>query len=125
MKFGPGDVKGYYSNVVKLEVDMPQDEMRNMQMARLATEGPDPILSKETSREKYLKIQSPAKEQQRIDLEWIIGNPAIREALAALLATAWGRGTRKGPRATRRGSRTRLGSASAGTSSRGNSNRTA
>jgi len=90
MKFGPGDVKGYYSNVVKLEVDMPQDEMRNMQMARLATEGPDPILSKETSREKYLKIQSPAKEQQRIDLEWIIGNPAIREALAALLAIEYG-----------------------------------
>jgi len=39
IKFGPDDVKGYYSNVVKLEVDLPQDEMRNIQMARLARRG--------------------------------------------------------------------------------------
>lgn len=90
MKFGPDDVRGYYSNTVKLEVDLPQDEARNMQMARLATEGPEPLLSKQTAREKYLKVQSPGKEQKRIDIEWIIGNPAIREALAALLAIEYG-----------------------------------
>lgn len=90
MKFGPEDVAGYYSNVTKLEVDLPQDEMKNMQLARIATEGPAPLLSFQTAREKLLHIQSPAKEQIRIDMEWILANPVLKEALAAMLADEYG-----------------------------------
>lgn len=90
MKFGPGDVKGYYSNVVKLEVDLPQDEMRNLQMARLATQGPSPLASKQTAREKWLKMQSPAKEQIRIDIERLLEAPVIQQALSMMLADEYG-----------------------------------
>lgn len=89
MKFGPADVKGYYSNIVKLEVDLPEDEARKMQVVRLATEGPNPIWSKYTGRE-YLGMQSPTQEQERIDVEWLISNPAIREALARQIALELG-----------------------------------
>ena len=90
MKFGPSDVAGYYSNIVKLEVDLPEDAAKNMQIARLATEGPTPLLSRQTAREELLHIQSPMKEQERVDVEWLLGNEVLRQAVAARIAEEYG-----------------------------------
>lgn len=52
-----------------LSIDLPQDERNNAVIAMQVTSGDDPLLSKETAREKWMGIEQATEEQRRIWVE--------------------------------------------------------
>ncbi len=81
-KLSPKDVDGYYTNFVTLSPDMPQDEIKNVQIAMMATQGENPMLSRETAFTKYLRGQSWTDEVNRILIDQALGSEELKKLLA-------------------------------------------
>jgi hypothetical protein len=49
-----------------LDVNMPQDDLQNANIARMLTEGEDPLVSKDWVRQKILKVEQPSEMESQI-----------------------------------------------------------
>jgi hypothetical protein len=75
-------IQGYYENEVKFKVSTPQDDIALQTLGiRLAD---SKYISKQTYRDKYLKITVPSDEQDRIYAEMALENPAVQKNLAVV-----------------------------------------
>jgi hypothetical protein len=84
--FKPSEVKPFRFKT-ELEIELPQDEMQKWMQARIANEGPNPILSQQTIREQIIKVQDPDSERAKVLEEWAMNLPTVRlrEVLLALI----------------------------------------
>lgn len=72
-------IQGYYENEVKFKVSTPQDDIALQTLGiRLAD---SKYISKQTFRDKYLKITVPSDEQDRIYAEVALENPEVMKPL--------------------------------------------
>jgi hypothetical protein len=55
-----------YQLTAYLDINLPQDEAQNVQMATQATFGEKPLVSKEYARKRWFKIKQPDQEQEKI-----------------------------------------------------------
>lgn len=84
---GPQNIRGYYRNLVDVEVMLPVDEI---QRSRANAELVDRrIISKLTAGERS-GIENPMQERARIAAEDILEHPAVKEAQALQAAIDWG-----------------------------------
>uniref|UniRef100_A0A6H1ZM05 Portal protein n=1 Tax=viral metagenome TaxID=1070528 RepID=A0A6H1ZM05_9ZZZZ len=86
-EIGPENIRGYYRNLVDVDVTLPVDEIQN---ARSNAELYDRrIISRLTAAERS-GIENPLQEQARLAAEDIIEHPAMQEARAVKAALDWG-----------------------------------
>jgi hypothetical protein len=79
---GPKDIDGYYANIVRIAPDLPQDRIREMQTAMMATQAERPLLSRETAFTEILHGESWSQEQQRILIDMALNSPELQKLLA-------------------------------------------
>ena len=86
-EIGPENIRGYYRNLVDVNVDLPVDEI---QQARANAEIYDRgAISKLTLAERS-GVENPLLEQARRAAEDMIEHPAMKEARAVQAAIKWG-----------------------------------
>lgn len=86
VKLTPKDIEPEWHPEVKLMASFPKDDAQRLQMARLATEGPNPLMSMRSAREGYLGIEDLELEQEFTDNEWADALPVVRLRKAYLAA---------------------------------------
>lgn len=70
----------YYENAVQLKVSTPQDDNQLQLLGIRLADGK--YISKQTFRDKYLKITVPGDEEKRIMTEMALENPEVQKALS-------------------------------------------
>ena len=74
----PEDVKGDWFPEYRLVPRLPEDEMERFAMARIAREGPEPIMSAQSTLDRILKVQDPDLEQDLKLEEWGLSLPPVK-----------------------------------------------
>jgi len=78
------DIDGHYENIVTLRPNVPQDDMQKITLGLQLVAAK--VISKEHMRDNYLSIASPSDEQDRIDMETAMENPAMTQKNAVIAA---------------------------------------
>jgi hypothetical protein len=77
-------IQGYYENAVQLKLKLPTDDQARQTFGLRMVQGDDPILSKQTFRDKYIGITVPSDEEDRIDAERAMKHPEVMKKTAVL-----------------------------------------
>lgn len=75
-------IGGYYENDVQLTVSTPQDDIALQTLGIRLADGK--YISKQTFRDKYLKITVPGDEESRIMAEMALENPEVQKVLSVV-----------------------------------------
>ena len=75
-------IGGYYENAVQLKVSTPQDDIALQTLGIRLADGK--YISKQTFRDKYLKITVPGDEEKRIMAEMALENPEVQKVLSVV-----------------------------------------
>jgi len=87
IKIKPSDLKDWRPEVTLTPV-YPKDDAQRYQLARLATEGENPLLSVESAQENIIGVQDTQLEAEKIAAQWASNLPILRlfDAFDAALA---------------------------------------
>lgn len=78
VKVKASDLKEDWRPEIKLVPILPKDDAQMMNLANLARQGEEPLLSDQTIRDDYLEIKDSDLEQKKIEEEWGTHIPIVR-----------------------------------------------